>query len=196
MNKARVLIVEDEGIVASDLHYMVEEMGYIVAGVVRDGHAAIHSAETLLPDVVLMDITLPGASTVSRLRKVSAPISGFPLSSLQRTATKRRFGALREPPRMASSSSRSAAFNSTLTLFWALRIRDLEHELRESNKWLSEILDDLDEAVIAADLQGKIRYLNQVASQVTEWSSAETIGKDLTDVVHIISSQTNQSLIG
>jgi len=57
---ARVLVVEDEGIVARDLAGALAELGYSVPATVATGEDAIARALDLHPDVVLMDIRLPG----------------------------------------------------------------------------------------------------------------------------------------
>jgi DNA-binding NarL/FixJ family response regulator len=60
MTDARVLIVEDEVIVAEALRRSLETSGYEVIGHAIDGREAIHMARKLLPDVILMDIVLGG----------------------------------------------------------------------------------------------------------------------------------------
>ena len=57
---ARILVVEDEGIVGLDIQSKLEAMGYDVPTVVSTGAEAISSAERLRPDLVLMDIQLEG----------------------------------------------------------------------------------------------------------------------------------------
>src|SRR5712691_3695362 len=61
MTTARILIVEDERIIAADLRRHVTRIGYEVVGMVGSGAAAIEHAQTLHPDLVLMDIGLPGS---------------------------------------------------------------------------------------------------------------------------------------
>ncbi len=60
MSKVRILVVEDEGLVARDVENMLESLGYEVPAIVSTGEAAIRSAQDLLPDLVLMDIVLKG----------------------------------------------------------------------------------------------------------------------------------------
>jgi len=60
MSNTRILIVEDESIVAFDLEESVRAMGYDVVGVVNNGPEAILKADQLKPDVILMDIRLKG----------------------------------------------------------------------------------------------------------------------------------------
>ena len=59
MNR-RVLIVEDEVIVAEDLRWQITQAGYEVVGVTGSGEEAIALADRERPDVVLMDVQLQG----------------------------------------------------------------------------------------------------------------------------------------
>ena len=60
MTKARILVVEDEGIVALNIQSSLESLGYDVPVVVASGEEAIEEAERTRPDLVLMDIMLEG----------------------------------------------------------------------------------------------------------------------------------------
>ena len=58
--KSRILIVEDEAIVACDLQSRLESFGYEVVGIAVSGEQAIRLAAETAPDLVLMDIQLRG----------------------------------------------------------------------------------------------------------------------------------------
>jgi PAS domain S-box-containing protein/diguanylate cyclase (GGDEF)-like protein len=60
MDKVRMLVVEDERIVSMDLQGRLRSMGYEVAGTAVSGEEAIEKAESLRPDMILMDIMLDG----------------------------------------------------------------------------------------------------------------------------------------
>lgn len=60
MSRIKILVVEDERLVADDLRETLEALDYEVVGVVATGEAAIAQAEQLCPDLVLMDIRLQG----------------------------------------------------------------------------------------------------------------------------------------
>ncbi len=57
----RVLIVEDEQIVAADLESKLTRMGYSVVGTAASGEEAIRLAGEEKPEIVVMDIQLQGA---------------------------------------------------------------------------------------------------------------------------------------
>ena len=56
----RLLIAEDEAIIRLDLKEMLEEEGYEVVGEAADGEAAIRLARERSPDLVIMDVKMPG----------------------------------------------------------------------------------------------------------------------------------------
>ncbi len=60
MDPTKILIVEDEGIIAVDLRERLEELGYSVSAIVASGEEAIRNAAELRPDLVLMDVVLQG----------------------------------------------------------------------------------------------------------------------------------------
>ncbi|MDZ7379086.1 MAG: response regulator, partial [candidate division KSB1 bacterium] len=55
---AKILVVEDEQIVALDIQGMLRRLGYTVTGLAATGEMAITKAEQTKPDLVLMDIKL------------------------------------------------------------------------------------------------------------------------------------------
>lgn len=61
MSKAKILIVEDETIIAMDLKLKLEQEGYKVTGLVASGEEAIEMALQHKPDIILMDIMINGA---------------------------------------------------------------------------------------------------------------------------------------
>jgi two-component system, response regulator PdtaR len=60
----RVLIAEDEALIRMDLREMLEEDGHEVAGEAREGAEAVALARTLRPDVIFMDISMPGMNGI------------------------------------------------------------------------------------------------------------------------------------
>ncbi len=55
----RVLIAEDDGLVAALTRSRLEAVGYTVVGTAADGHQAVGMTADLRPDVVVMDIAMP-----------------------------------------------------------------------------------------------------------------------------------------
>ena len=64
---ARILIVEDEAVVAIDVCHRLRRLGYVVAGQADTGEEAVRLAGELAPDLVLMDIMLAGQGSDDEL---------------------------------------------------------------------------------------------------------------------------------
>lgn len=60
MNPSKIMVVEDENIVALDLRYQLEKNGYIVSAIFSSGEEALQNIDKLKPNLVLMDIQLQG----------------------------------------------------------------------------------------------------------------------------------------
>lgn len=60
MSKSKIMIVEDESIIAEDLADSLEDMGYIVVDIVSSGEEAILMAAEKQPHLILMDVMLQG----------------------------------------------------------------------------------------------------------------------------------------
>jgi response regulator NasT len=54
------LIADDESIILMDLREMLTNLGYLVVGEASDGQSAVNMARELKPDLVIMDIKMPG----------------------------------------------------------------------------------------------------------------------------------------
>jgi CheY-like chemotaxis protein len=63
MGETRILVVEDEAIVAADLQSKLQRLGYVVCGIAFSGAEAIRKAGETRPDLVLMDVRLQGNMT-------------------------------------------------------------------------------------------------------------------------------------
>ena len=106
MANARIMIVEDESIVAKDIQNSLTSLGYTVAGVVAFGEEAVELAGTLKPDLILMDVMLKGAmdgieAATHIQRKHSVPVVYLTAytddDTLQRAKVTEAFGYLLKP---------------------------------------------------------------------------------------------------
>jgi two-component system, response regulator PdtaR len=72
MNRqCKIVIADDERSVAAGLHGQLEALGYDVLAVVDDGQRAIEVCRRTLPDVVIMDIEMPGLDGLSAARQIA-----------------------------------------------------------------------------------------------------------------------------
>ena len=61
--KGRIMVIEDEAIIAMDISAIVEEMGHDVTGIARTRDQAVELARKDMPDMILADIQLADKSS-------------------------------------------------------------------------------------------------------------------------------------
>jgi two-component system, response regulator PdtaR len=121
----RVLIAEDETIIRLDLRGTLEASGYEVCGEARDGVEAVELAESLAPDVIVMDVKMPRLDGIEAARRIlerqAVPIvmlTAFGQEELvERAVDTGVFGYLAKPfreqdviPALAAARARQAEF--------------------------------------------------------------------------------------
>jgi DNA-binding NarL/FixJ family response regulator len=78
--KPRVLIVEDDAMIAWDMSLSLEAAGFEVCGIVSNGTAALERANAAGPDVVLMDVNLKeGMDGIETARAIRERRAGTPI---------------------------------------------------------------------------------------------------------------------
>lgn len=75
---AKILIVEDEGIIAADIEMALESIGYQIAGKAWNGDLALDLFASTQPDLVLLDISIQGSLTGIDLAKIIRKKYKFP----------------------------------------------------------------------------------------------------------------------
>ncbi len=74
----RVIIVEDEAIIATEIEYYCIDLGYKVVGKFMNGDAALDGFATLDPDIALLDINIKGSKDGIDLARVIREKYNFP----------------------------------------------------------------------------------------------------------------------
>ena len=77
LDELRVLVVDDHDLFRAGLRNLLEEQGVNVVGEAENGETAIRLTSDLAPDVVIMDLNMPGAGGVETTRRLAslAPLS-------------------------------------------------------------------------------------------------------------------------
>jgi len=185
-NPIRVLIVEDEGLIALDIENHLLELGYEPAGIAEAGEMAVRQALELQPDLVLMDIRLKGemdgieaASIITK--HLDVPIiylTAFADSeTLNRATSTNPLGYVLKP--FDRTDLRTAIEVS-------LHKHYFDQAVKQQKEWLNIVLESIGDAVISTDIYGTITFINRVASLVTQWGKAEALGKHVNDVIPLI----------
>lgn len=99
MKTLKVLIAEDEGLVAAGLKSQVEALGHQVVGLAKDGLEALELTERLSPDLVLMDVRMPRLDGIQAAKKLQETLPTPVLfvtahSDIQLAAEASKVGAL------------------------------------------------------------------------------------------------------
>jgi two-component system nitrate/nitrite response regulator NarL len=113
----RVVVAEDEALIRLDVVEMLREAGFDVVGEAGDGAGALAGARALAPDVVLLDVQLPGTDGFG----IAEALAGQPaapvvvlVSSRSRTDYGRRVDDSRAQGFIAKAELSGAALRTVL----------------------------------------------------------------------------------
>jgi len=66
----RILLADDHPLVRDGIASLLTAWGHEVTGQANDGEAAVHSVDALVPDLVLMDVMMPGIGGIEATRRI------------------------------------------------------------------------------------------------------------------------------
>lgn len=192
MHDVKILIVEDEGIEALDIQHRLISLGYPTPDIAFSGEEAVQKAGEISPDLVLMDIMLPGeidGITAAELIKACLDIPVIYLTAYADDNTLQR-AKITEPNGYIIKPFRERELHITIDM--ALYKHQIEKKLKESEKWLATTLRSIGDAVITTDQNGLVTFMNPVAEVLTGWQLEEGRYKKLTEVFNIINMYTRK----
>jgi PAS domain S-box-containing protein len=184
-NTTNIFIVEDEKIVALDIAASLKSLGYNVTGMASSGMEAIDKIKKKIPDLILMDIRLKGdmdgITTAEAIHEdYDIPVIYLTAyadeNTLERAKHTQPYGYLLKP-------YEKRVLHSTIEM--AHYKRKMEGRIKESEKWLTTVLNNIGDAVIATNNQGKIKFMNPVAGLFTGWNEKAALGKELTEILRL-----------
>lgn len=194
IKKPRILVVEDEDIVARDIKSTLENFGYSVPAIAISGKEAIKIVRETCPDLMLIDIKLSGdmdgIELANKIREhYDVPVIYLTAYSngkmLQRAKVTEPYGYLTKP-------FEERELHSTIEM--TLYKHKMEVKLKEKEKWYRTTLESIGDAVITTDEKGCITFMNKVAERVTGWQLRESIGKDVKKIFKIVDEKTHKSI--
>jgi PAS domain S-box-containing protein len=181
----RVLVVEDEALIAEEICGRLSQHGYAVVGVVDTGEGAIEAALAHRPDVILMDIRLKGSmdgidAAVRINERLPVPIVYLTAQSdrntLQRAKAAAIFGYILKPLHIK-------------TLLVAIEVAmdrfETDRRLEENRLTYAAILWSISDAVMATDTEGSVQFLNPAAERLTGWPSSAAKGRSIETVLDL-----------
>ncbi|GAB1544918.1 hypothetical protein NUACC21_75940 [Scytonema sp. NUACC21] len=185
--KVKILVVEDERIIAFNTRETLESMGYVVLAIAASGEQAVEKAIQLRPDLVLMDIRLKGnmdgiQAAEQIWNTLSIPViyvtGHSDKSTLERAKITAPFGYILKP---VKEEELYIAIETTLQRY-------------EREQLLSAILKGMGDGVILVNPQNRVQFLNPVAESLTGWRQEEARDRQLREVFNIVDEQTQQPI--
>ncbi len=191
MVNARIMIVEDERIVARDIKSSLTKLGYSVLDIVSSGEDAIWKAEETNPDLVLMDIALKGSIDGIEAAKQIHDRFNIPVIYLTAYSDDGAIerAKLTEPSGYIIKPFQVRELRSSIEI--ALHNHEMEKKLRKENHWLSRTLKTIGDCVIITDNNGLVTFINPATEVLTGWNREEALGKYLGEVFKIKNEETD-----
>ena len=190
MTTTRILVVEDERIIAKGIEKRLKVLGYAVAGSAATGEEAVRKAAELRPDMVLMDISLgdgiDGVEAAGRIRR-RADIPVVFLTAFSDDATLHR-AKLTEPFGYILKPYEDKDLQIAIEM--GLYKHKMDRRLRENEQWLAATLGSIGDGVIATDERGRVRFMNALAEYLTGWAQADALDRDVSAVFRIVNEKT------
>jgi len=192
--KTKILVVEDEGIVALAIQKKLISLGYEVPAIATSGQQAILRAAETQPHLVLMDIILTGdmdgVEAAAQIRSaLDIPVIYLTANSddntLQRAKHTQPLGYLLKP-------FEDRELYAVIEM--ALSRHQAEKQLKENEQWLVTTLKSIGDGVITIDKAGVITFMNRTAQQLTGWTLVEAIGKPFEDIFKVLNEETISSI--
>ncbi len=192
MTETRILIVEDEVIVAESIRYALLDMGYTVMDIAMSGEEAVRmatasnnstaaSTETpqVQPDLILMDIKLKGKMTGIQAAKIIRARSDIPIvyltayadeATLEEAKKTEPFGYLLKPFKIQDLHS---------TIETALYKHAMEKRLRASEERYRSLVETLNEGIWMIDEQANTTFVNPRMAEMLGYTVEEMLGQPL-----------------
>lgn len=176
MNNANLLIVEDESLIAEDIGSSLVQMGYPPPRMAVRGDEAIRMADECRPDLVLMDVVLPGEidgiETARRIRsRFDVPIIYISAYSeetiMERAKETQPFGYFVKPV-----SERD--LHTTIQM--ALHRHRLEEALRQSESRYRAIVESQTDLICRFGADYSLSFVNETCCRFLGKDRMELIG--------------------
>lgn len=175
--KARVLIVEDEALVAEDLKIAVTDLGYEMVGHADNAEDAVKKAVKLEPDVILMDIVLKGHKTgIDASHEIKAQMD-LPIIFLTAYTDIGLIDKAKSTEPYAYLVKPFQERQLLASIEMAMHKCQIETRLKESEEFSSSLQNNSPNPILVINPDNTIRYVNPALEKLTGFSSKAIIGK-------------------
>jgi hypothetical protein len=190
----KIVIVEDEGLIAADLRGRLTASGYSVAAIAASGSEAMRLIRQTSPDLVLMDIRIKGHQDGIQVAQRVHEEFDIPVvyltayddrGTLERATATQAYGYIKKP-------IASASLQGSIEL--ALAKHRLERQLREQRDWALASFGAVPYAVLVTDRLGRVSYLNALAEELTGWTAGKALGRPSMELLRIIYRESGEPI--
>jgi len=184
MRPKRILIVEDESLIAYDLAGSLEHLGYEVAGIATSGEDAIRMVEEDRPDLILMDIILDGEMDgIETAREIhnrhNIPVIYLTANADEATVTRARDTA---PHAYITKPTNERELFSNIDT--ALYKHHVDEKLRKTKEKYQSLVEEINDLVFEVDENGLLTFANPVVENMSGYRLSEFIGRSFFDFIH------------
>ena len=190
MQGERVLIVEDEKIIAFDLQRRLKSFGFEVVGSCSSGAEALEACDRERPDLVLMDIMLDGALDGIETAKILLEKFQIPsifLTAYSDSATLER-AKVAQPLAYIIKPFKERELYTTIDV--ALYKSKADARIRDQERWLAAILNSIGDALIALTTGGKVHYANPAAGALLGLDPEAMVDQPLKTLFSLLDEET------
>ena len=191
MEKAQILIVEDDGIVAMHIESQLKQLGYGVTGVVIYAEKAIEKVEEHNPDLVLMDIVLKGEMDGIEAAEIIRSRFDIPVVFLTAYADEERFERAKVTIPFGYMLKPFQDRDLKITIEMALYVakadkerKQAEESLRKSHQRYRDLVESTADWVWACDLEGRQTFANEAVKSILGYEVHEIIGASADSLMH------------
>ncbi|VVB94902.1 Methanogenesis regulatory histidine kinase FilI [uncultured archaeon] len=195
MTEVRILVVEDERIVAEDLRMRLQKMGYAVPSTVSSGDEAIRELEKNGADLVIMDIVIKGEMDGIETADIIRSRFDVPVVYLTAYADEEMLNRARITEPFGYIVKPFDERELHITIEMALYKSKMENKLKEAKERFSATLNSIGDGIIAMDSGRRILFMNPAARSMTGRDLDDARGKSLEEVYNIITNGNGESTL-
>ncbi len=190
MIKPRILIVEDELIVARDIKNILSNTGYSVPAIFSSGIDLIDFVKTNTPDLILMDIKLKGEMDGIETTRQVKTICDVPIVYMTANADEEIIVRAKktEPHGFIYKPIQVDIIKNAIEM--ALFKFEKEKKLYEQQEWLNAAFNSIKDAVITTNKEGIITFINPAAIKISGCNYENYKGLPLTDIFNLVNAKT------
>lgn len=195
MMQAKVLIVDDEVVVAEDIRRQLRSLGYTVVGVASSGADAIRLAGEHRPELILMDIKLKGAMDGIEAARSIQLMFDIPVIYLTAFSDEETLERARHTLPLAYLIKPFVSSDLRAAVELALFRHRVAKVSEQRGRWLDSVVQSMGDAVVTVDYSGKVTMLNPAAEVLTGWTQSDAIGRAIDEVMILLDAVTRRPVI-